>query len=209
METTTPQGFRHLKGYLNRGQQAQLLAAVEDMASKAPFYTPTMPNSGKPLSVRMTNCGPLGWVSDKQGGYRYQATHPVTGAPWPAMPEMLLAIWDELAGYPVPPEACLINHYGEGSRLGSHIDADEEDTNAPVVSVSIGDDAVFHVGGLTRAAPKQRMTLESGDVVVLGGAARRAYHGIDRIISGTSTLVSGGGRINLTLRRVTKPAQST
>jgi alkylated DNA repair protein (DNA oxidative demethylase) len=208
MESTTPQGFRHLRGYLDRSQQARLLAAVEDVASKAPFYTPTMPNSGKPLSVRMTNCGPLGWVSDRHGGYRYQATHPVTGAPWPAMPEALLEIWADLAGYSVPPEACLVNHYRAGTRLGSHVDADEEDTNAPVVSVSLGDDAVFHVGGPTRAAPKQRMTLKSGDVVVLGGVARRAYHGIDRIISGTSTLVPEGGRINLTLRRVTRPARS-
>jgi alkylated DNA repair protein (DNA oxidative demethylase) len=208
MEGTLPQGFRHLRGYLDRSQQARLLAAVEDVASKAPFYTPTMPNSGKPLSVTMTNCGPLGWVSDRHGGYRYQATHPVTGAPWPAMPEALLEIWADLAGYSVPPEACLINHYRAGTRLGSHVDADEEDINAPVVSVSLGDDAVFHVGGPTRAAPKQRMTLKSGDVVVLGGVARRAYHGIDRIISGTSTLVPEGGRINLTLRRVTRPARS-
>ena len=150
---------------------------------------------------------PLGWVSDKAGGYRYQAEHPQTGLPWPPMPAMLLEVWREVAGYPLPPEACLINYYAAGAKMGAHRDEDEDDTRAPVVSLSLGDDAIFHIGGLERAAPKQRITVRSGDVVVLGGAARMAYHGIDRIHPGTSTLLGEGGRINLTLRRVrTAPA---
>jgi len=155
----------------------------------------------------MTNAGPLGWVTDKDGGYRYQPTHPVTGEPWPAIPDLLTRLWDEVANYPAPPEACLINFYSAKSKLGSHVDADEEDTLAPVVSVSLGDDAAFHIGGHKRSDPKVRMVLKSGDVVVLGGAARRAYHGVDRLLTGTSRLVPAGGRINLTLRRVTRLAR--
>jgi alkylated DNA repair protein (DNA oxidative demethylase) len=143
-------------------------------------------------------------VSDRDGGYRYQATHPETGLPWPAMPPQLTDLWDEVADFRHRPEACLINYYSAGTRMGSHRDADEEDFAAPVVSVSLGDDAVFHVGGVGRRDAKQRLTLRSGDVVVLGGEARLAYHGIDRVLSGTSTLLDEGGRLNLTLRRVGK-----
>ena len=196
-------GFRHLPGYLAPPLQAELASRIGAIVAAAPLYTPTMPRTGKPFSVRMTNCGALGWVSDKSGGYRYQAIHPITGRPWPAMPRMLLDIWADVAGYPAPPEACLVNLYGLGAKMGSHRDEDEQDPAAPVVSISFGDDAIFHVGGLQRAGPKQRMILKSGDVVVLGGAARMAYHGIDRIHPGTSTLLPQGGRLNLTLRRVT------
>ena len=167
------------------------------MIATAPLFTPTMPRTGKAFSVRMTNCGTLGWVSDRQGGYRYQPSHPATGAPWPPMPEILLALWRQLAGYPAPPEACLVNYYAAGTRMGSHVDADEQDFSAPVVSVSLGDDAMFHVGGRKRTDPKERIRLGSGDVVVLGGASRRCYHGIDRVLAGTSTLLPEGGRINL------------
>ncbi|MGE0627210.1 MAG: alpha-ketoglutarate-dependent dioxygenase AlkB [Hyphomicrobiaceae bacterium] len=199
-----PPGFRHLRACLDAASQAALMAEIVAGLAVAPFYRPTMPRSGKPFSVRMTNFGPLGWTSDKDGGYRYQATHPGTGRPWPPIPRRLLALWDELAGFPAPPEACLVNHYAAGTKLGSHVDADEDETAAPVLSVSLGDEAVFHVGGLRRADPKTRLTLVSGDVVVLGGTARLAYHGIDKIEPGTSDLVPGGGRINLTLRRVTR-----
>lgn len=203
-EPTPPVGFRYLPRYLGPAAQATMLDAVRAVAGAAPFYIPIMPNSGKPFSIRMTNCGPLGWISDKRG-YRYQRTHPVTGAPWPAIPEPILAIWTVLSGYPAPPEACLINRYSAGTKLGSHVDADEEETAAPVLSISLGDDATFHIGGLKRADRKVRLTLRSGDIVVLGGGARLAYHGIDRVHAGTSTLIAGGGRINLTLRRVTRP----
>jgi DNA oxidative demethylase len=151
--------------------------------------------------VRMSNCGALGWVSDR-GGYRYQAHHPETGDDWPPIPPRLLALWDEVAGGAPRPEACLINYYAEASKMGTHRDADEENKHAPVVSVSLGDDAVFHLGGLARGDRKLRLVLKSGDVVVLGGAARLAYHGVDRIQPGTSALLREGGRLNLTLRRV-------
>ena len=198
-------GFRHMPGYFDAVSQAELLREIQNVARHAPPYRPTMPRSGKPLSVDMTNAGLLGWVTDKDGGYRYQPTHPFTGEPWPAIPDKLTRLWSELANYPAPPEACLINFYRDASKLGSHVDADEEATLAPVVSVSLGDDAVFHIGGHRRSDPKTRMVLRSGDVVVLGGMARLAYHGIDRILPATSSLVPGGGRINLTLRRVTVP----
>jgi alkylated DNA repair protein (DNA oxidative demethylase) len=196
-------GFRHLPGYLEPPLQRDLAGLIRAVMAAAPLYAPTMPRTGKPFSVRMTNCGPLGWVSDKTGGYRYQATHPITGRPWPAMPRMLLDLWADVAGYPAPPEACLVNLYGPAARMGSHRDEDEQDAAAPVVSISLGDDATFHIGGLQRAGAKQRLVLKSGDVVVLGGAARMAYHGVDRIHPGTSSLLAEGGRLNLTLRRVT------
>jgi alkylated DNA repair protein (DNA oxidative demethylase) len=199
------EGFRHLSGYLSPARQSELLGQLSSVIAEAPLYVPTMPRTGKPLSVRMTNCGPLGWVSDKTGGYRYQPQHPITGRPWPAMPDRLLEIWREVAAYPVPPEACLINFYSAAAKMGSHRDQDEEDVGAPVVSVSLGDDATFHIGGLQRTGPKQRLILRSGDVVVLGGAARMAYHGIDRIHPGTCALLPEAGRLNLTLRRVTLP----
>jgi alkylated DNA repair protein (DNA oxidative demethylase) len=201
----TFQGFRQLPAYFDASAQARLLAAVRGIIAEAPLYVPAMPRTGKLMSVRMTNCGALGWVTDQERGYRYQAQHPVTGRPWPAIPAELLDLWSEVAGYPAPPEACLVNYYCHVAKMGSHRDADEQNFAAPVVSVSLGDDAVFHVGGPRRSDPKIRMTLKSGDVVVLGGEARLAYHGIDRMLPATSVLLAEGGRINLTLRRVTKP----
>jgi DNA oxidative demethylase len=197
-------GFRHLAGYLGQRQQKALLADLRAVIEAAPLFVPRMPGSGQPFSVRMSNCGTLGWVSDRDGGYRYQPTHPATGLPWPAMPRPLLDLWEEVADFPHGPEACLINYYSSGARMGSHRDADEQDFAAPVLSVSLGDDAVFHVGGTRRTDPKQRVVLKSGDVIVLGGKARLAYHGIDRILPGSSPLLAEGGRFNLTLRRVAR-----
>ena len=201
----SPAEWQHLGGFLGADQQAALLSAIRAVIAKAPMFAPTMPRTGSPFSVRMTNCGPLGWVSDATGGYRYQATHPVTGDPWPQMPTALVKLWDAVTDYPVGPEACLVNYYARTAKMGSHRDEDEADKAAPVVSISLGDEATFHVGGLKRSDPKHRLILRSGDVFVLGGSARLAYHGIDRIHPGTSTLLPEGGRINLTLRRVTRP----
>jgi alkylated DNA repair protein (DNA oxidative demethylase) len=192
---------------LDRAAQVELLGAIRAVIAEAPLYVPTMPKTGKAMSVRMTNCGSVGWVTDRDGGYRYQATHPATGETWPAIPSLLLSLWARLVEFPAPPEACLVNHYAAGARMGSHRDADERELKAPVLSISLGDDAVFHVGGLKRSDPKTRMVLRSGDVIVLGGKARLAYHGIDRTAPGTSDLLPEGGRINLTLRRVTPLAQ--
>ena len=187
---------------LDAHAQLALLSEVLTRTEAAPFYRPRMPVSGKPFSVEMTNFGPLGWVSD-EAGYRYSKTHPYTEQPWPAIPQTLLDLWNETTGYPADPECCLVNLYRD-ARMGPHQDKDEAATDAPVLSVSLGDTALFRIGGITRRAPTQSLKLASGDVLTFGGPARLAYHGIDRMIAGTSTLVQGGGRINLTLRRVTK-----
>ena len=197
-------GLRVVPGYLDRRRQEELLAALRDIMTRAPVYTPRMPKSGRPLSVRMTNCGPLGWMTDA-GGYRYQRHHPETGEPWPPIPEILLAAWRDLSAYPHAPEACLVNIYGPEARMGLHQDRDEEEMTAPVVSLSLGDSCLFRIGGSRRNAPTHTLRLASGDAVVLGGSARLAFHGVDRIIAGSSTLLPEGGRINLTLRRVTRP----
>ena len=199
-----PEGFVHLPGYLDAAAQADLVAALRAAVAVSPFFTPRMPGNGRPFSVAMTNFGALGWVADR-AGYRYQARHPETGAEWPPIPPQILAIWRAVANYPHPPEACLVNRYRAGARMGLHRDADEEDFSAPVVSISLGDTALFRLGGAQRKGPTRSLKLQSGDVVVLGGEARLAYHGIDRIVAGTSSLLNGGGRLNLTLRRVTKP----
>jgi alkylated DNA repair protein (DNA oxidative demethylase) len=186
---------------LDRRAQEELAAEVLRLAGTAPFYRPRMPGSGKPFSVEETNFGTLGWVSDRDG-YRYQDRHPVSGAPWPAIPERLLSLWQGLANHPALPECCLVNLYRAGARMGAHQDRDEAALDAPVLSVSLGDEALFRIGGTTRHGPTRSLKLRSGDVLRFGGPARLAFHGIDRVIAGSSTLVPGGGRLNLTLRRV-------
>jgi len=202
--TDLPEGLRYLPDRFDRLGQEALIEAIRRIVAEAPLFTPAMPKTGKEMSVRMTNCGALGWVTDKERGYRYQATHPVTGRPWPAIPDMLLALWRDVSDYPHPPEACLINFYTDKAKMGLHQDRDESEFDAPVVSVSLGDACLFRVGGTKRGDPTQSFKLKSGDVVVLGGEARLAFHGVDRIYAGTSTLLKNGGRINLTMRRVTK-----
>jgi alkylated DNA repair protein (DNA oxidative demethylase) len=190
-------------GRLGSAEQGALLADVLRRIEGAPFYRPAMPGSGTPFSIEMTNFGPLGWVSDKAGGYRYQAHHPVTGARWPDIPDPLMELWSEVSSYPGSPEACLVNLYRAGARLGLHQDADEDAPDAPVLSVSLGDTAVYRFGSGKRRGPTRTVKLSSGDVLLLGGPARFVYHGVDRIQAGSSSLIPGGGRINLTLRRVT------
>ncbi len=204
MLSACPSGFRLISGYLDPPAQDALAAAVAAVLERAPLYTPRMPGSGKPFSVRMSNCGALGWVSD-EAGYRYQPTHPETGRPWPAIPRILLEAWQDLADYPHPPEACLVNFYGPATRMGLHQDRDERDFSAPVLSLSLGDTCLFRVGGLRRNDPTRSIRLQSGDALVLGGEARLAFHGVDRILAGTSTVLPQRGRINLTMRRVTLP----
>jgi alkylated DNA repair protein (DNA oxidative demethylase) len=197
-------GLRFIPGFLGRETQERLIVLFREVVRRAPLFTPIMPGTRKPFSVRMTNCGPLGWVSDA-AGYRYQAAHPQTGKPWPPIPEILLHAWAALTAYPDPPQACLVNYYGPAARMGLHQDRDEEDFTAPVVSFSLGATCRFRIGGTMRGAPTGSFPLTSGDVVVLAGASRLAFHGVDRILAGTSTLVPDGGRINLTLRRVDRP----
>lgn len=196
-------GVRHWPGWLDRTAQEALVGELREVARAAPFFHPRMPRTGKPFSVRMTNCGGLGWVSDERG-YRYQPTHPETGAPWPPMPAVLLEAWEQLAAYPHPPEACLVNYYEASARMGLHQDRDEQDLDAPVLSLSLGDTGVFRIGGVGRGGPTRSVRLQSGDALVFGGPSRLAHHGVDRILPGTSTLLPQGGRINLTMRRVTR-----
>ncbi len=127
-------------------EQDTLLAAVEAAIESAPLFQPRMPRTGKPFSVRMTNCGALGWVSDQERGYRYQAEHPETGRSWPAIPVLALRAWEELGDYPHAPEACLINVYGPEARMGLHQDRGEADLTAPVVSLSLGASCIFRWG---------------------------------------------------------------
>lgn len=197
-------GLAYWPGYLDLSAQRELLAEIERALVDGPWYRPRMPRSGHPFSVRMTNCGPLGWVSDERG-YRYQAFHPETGRPWPGIPRLASSAWAELGGYEHPPEACLVNFYDASARLGQHQDHEEEDLSAPVVSLCLGDSCLFRYGGTSRRDPTRRIELRSGDALVLGGPARMIFHGVDRILAGSSDLLPGGGRINLTLRRVTRP----
>lgn len=199
-------GFRLWPGLLDRSDQEALRQEVFERLRAGPLYVPRMPKSGLPMRVRMTNFGDLGWVTDKERGYRYEPAHPVTGRPWPDIPPMVLNLWGRLSGYPAPPEACLVNLYEGDARMGLHVDADEEAWDAPVLSISLGDTAHFRIGGSVRSDPTRSVRLASGDVCLLGGASRRAYHGVDRILPGTSRLLPKGGRINLTVRRVTVPA---
>ncbi len=196
-------GLMHYPAYLDPAAQQALRDAIGEVIAAAPLFQPRMPRTGKPFSVRMSNCGPLGWVSDETG-YRYQPTHPETGAPWPPMPAPLLEAWAELAPGAPAPEACLVNFYDAAARMSLHQDRDEAEFGAPVVSLSLGDAALFRVGGLTRSAPTQSFRLASGDAMTLGGPARLAFHGVNRIQAGSSRLLAEGGRINLTMRRVTK-----
>ena len=197
-----PPGLVYLPDHFDAEAQAALVADIRAVVAAAPLFVPEMPRTGKPMSVRMTNCGPLGWVTDRTGGYRYQPTHPVTGDPWPAIPKALIDLWTEVSGCARPPEACLVNFYDDTAKMGLHQDRDETDFSAPVVSVSLGDQCLFRIGGTARNDPTRSFRLSSGDVVVLGGESRLVFHGVDRIYPGTSTLLKNGGRINLTLRRV-------
>lgn len=182
--------------------QTALVADVFARVETAPFYKPLMPGSGKPFSVEETNFGTLGWISDRTG-YRYEAVHPATKMPWPDIPDVLRDLWAAATHQIAPPECCLVNLYRGPARMGLHQDKDEAALHVPVLSVSLGDTALFRIGGTSRRGATQSLKLASGDVLAFGGPARLAYHGVDRVLAGTSRLIPGGGRINLTLRRVT------
>lgn len=193
------EGFIYHPAALDRPQQEALAAAVLAAADAAPFFQPVTP-SGKPMSVRMTGFGPLSWITDARG-YRYEPLHPLTGRPWPPMPAVLLELWRCCCPGAPEPDACLANLYRDGARMGLHQDKDERDFSVPVLSLSLGDTAVFRIGGPVRSGPTTSLKLYSGDVCLLSGPARLAFHGIDRVLEGSSTVVPGGGRLNLTLRK--------
>ena len=207
MQEIAPGAFLY-PGYLDAAAQERLALDIAAIIASAPLFVSRMPKSGLPMSVQMTNCGPLGWMSDADKGYRYEPAHPETGAPWPPMPQMLLDIWAELTGYPKPPEACLVNVYSDDAKMGLHQDRDEADFDAPILSLSLGADCRFRLGGPKRADKTIAFTLSGGDALVLSGPARRCFHGVDRILPSILTPLPGplagqGARVNLTLRRVT------
>jgi DNA oxidative demethylase len=207
MQEIAPGAF-HYPGYLDAAAQERLALEIAEVIARAPLFVSRMPKSGLPMSVQMTNCGPLGWMSDADKGYRYEAAHPETGAPWPPMPQMLLDIWAKLTGYPKPPEACLVNVYSDDAKMGLHQDRDEADFDAPILSLSLGADCRFRLGGPKRSDKTIAFMLSGGDALVLSGPARRCFHGVDRILPSILTPLPGplagqGARVNLTLRRVT------
>ncbi|MGJ8627250.1 MAG: alpha-ketoglutarate-dependent dioxygenase AlkB family protein [Sulfitobacter sp.] len=192
-------GFEIYNEFLDKPAQIQLVSAIRRVVQAAPLFRPDTPY-GKQMSVRMSAAGKYGWFSDRTG-YRYVATHP-DGTVWPEIPDEVIQIWKTLTGLMRQPECCLINYYDANARMGLHQDKDEADFRWPVVSISLGDEGLFRIGNLAGGGKTESVWLRSGDVVVMGGEARLTYHGVDRIKAGSSTLLKGGGRINLTLRVV-------
>ncbi|MGJ4997541.1 DNA oxidative demethylase AlkB [Bradyrhizobium sp. HKCCYLS3077] len=194
-------GAMLLRGFA-RPDEVELLAAIAAITAQAPFRRMITPG-GHQMSVAMTNCGPFGWVTDRSG-YRYDAVDPESGQPWPAMPPLLRELAENAAreaGFPgFASDACLINRYEPGAKMSLHQDRDERDVGAPIVSVSLGLPATFLFGGLKRTDKAQRHRLAHGDVVVWGGPARLAFHGVAPLADGEHALL-GSRRINLTFRR--------
>ncbi len=199
LEKLSVRGFEIYKAMLPLEAQLALVEAVRSVAEVAPMFSPMTPY-GKPMRVKMTSAGQFGWVSDRSG-YRYAKEHP-NGTAWPAIPQSVLDVWNEVSGSSRQPECCLMNFYGEDARMGMHQDRDEGDFSQPVVSISLGDDGLFRIGNQERGGKTESLWLNSGDVVVMGGDARLIYHGVDRIRFGSSRLLAKGGRLNLTLRVV-------
>lgn len=204
MEPFDIRGVRVVPGALDPAAQAAILDDLRAVAAAAPLFHPET-RRGRRMSVAMTSAGRVGWVSDRRG-YRYEPRHP-SGRPWPPIPDRLMALWSAHAGTPVPPDTCLVNHYGQGARMGLHQDRDEADLDQPVLSLSLGDEALFRVGNVAPGAPTESVWLRSGDVAVLAGAARLVHHGVDRVRHGSSRLLAGGGRINVTMRVALAPGE--
>jgi len=192
-------GVAIFRGWLGPEAQRVVLDDLRAVVAAAPFFRPET-RFGRKMSVRMTSAGRYGWVSDRRG-YRYERRHP-SGVAWPPIPASLLSVWRDVTRIARAPECCLVNYYDSDARMGLHQDRDEADFGWPVLSISLGDSARFRIGNLERGGPTESLWLDSGDVLVMGGAARLVHHGIDRVRGGSSTLLEGGGRINLTLRVV-------
>lgn len=193
-------GVHIFTDFLNEKLQERMVEQIREIAVQAPFYQPMTPG-GRRMGVRMTSAGEFGWFSDGKG-YRYVEKHP-NGMDWPKIPSSAMGVWRQITGSPREPQCCLVNYYSEQTKMGMHQDKDEKDFQFPVVSISLGDPALFRIGNLERGGKTQSIWLRSGDVAVLGGEARLLHHGIDRIKFGQSGLLKNGGRLNLTLRVVT------
>jgi len=191
-----------LLGRFARTDETALIAALNAIEARAPFRHMLTPGARR-MSVAMTNCGSVGWVSDT-AGYRYAADDPLSDRPWPEMPAVFQQLAErasDAAGFPgFAPDACLINRYVPGAKLSLHQDKDEQDFTAPIVSVSLGLPATFLLGGMRRSDPTRRVALVHGDVVVFGGESRLRYHGILPLADGVHPLL-GAVRINLTFRK--------
>lgn len=190
-------GFEIYKTHLDSEQQTKMMEDLRRVTKAAPMFSPRTP-SGHHMSVRMTSAGQLGWVADRRG-YRYEERHP-SGINWPPIPASALQVWHQVSNCLQEPDSCLINLYLEGAKMGMHCDKDEADFHYPVVSISLGDAALFRIGNFHRGGPTESIWLRSGDVVVMGGKARLRYHGIDKIRFGNSPMLRSGGRLNVTLR---------
>jgi len=197
-------GFFLLKSKLTKAMQQEVLAAARTVVIQAPLFRPTMP-SGQSFNYSMTSCGDLGWVADRHG-YRYQQLHPHTFKVFPAMPQVIknlaVEIAKETGNDDFYPQSCLINLYRKGEKLGMHQDNTEENKNAPIISISLGDSGIFVLGGCLRTDETKPYIVQSGDVIVMGGESRNFFHAFKGIVPNTSNLLKNGGRLNLTIRQV-------
>lgn len=197
---TTPMDFRGAtiwKGFLDRMAQDAMVADLRRVGSTAPFRHYMTPG-GRKMTVKMSGAGEVAWMSGRSG-YGYASYQP-DGASWPDIPECILNVWKAVTDVKRLPDSCLINFYGDGAKMALHQDRDETETQWPVVSISLGDDALFRLGGLSRSDRTKSIWLTSGDVAVLSGRSRLAFHGIERTKFASSTLLPSGGRLNVTLR---------
>ena len=192
-------GIKLVRGFFTLGEQRTLIEDLRAVAMRAPPFHPMTPR-GLSMSVKITAAGRYCWYSDRKG-YRYVDAHPETGAPFPPIPDLVLRAWQQFETRG-DPDCCLINHYAENTRMGLHRDEDEADFSFPVVSISLGDPALFRVALGEERTPTKSFWLETGDVMALSGERRLAYHGVDRIKFGETALLAQGGRLNVTLRRV-------
>lgn len=195
-------GFKHLPGFLSAADVVVVIDEVRAVAKAAPFRTPTMPN-GNRFALKTTSAGAWGWWADAEG-YRYVDRHPTTGEAWPAIPSALLSLFSRAladAGRPwFEPDSLLVNHYGEGGGLGMHVDR-SEDNDLPIVSMSVGADALFVFGDEASKNIRGKFVLSSGDLLVQRGPARHAFHGVTKILPTLTSPLPGTQRLNLTFRR--------
>lgn len=191
------EGLNYFPDYLKKPLINDIICNLRNLAKESPFFIPKMPKTNKSFSVKITNMGNVGWVSDKEG-YRYQDFHPITKKSWSKIPSNITNIWQELINANTKPDCCLVNCYDKNAKMGLHIDNDEKDFSYPVLSISIGASALFRFGGLKRSDKTQSIKLNNGDIIILSGKSRLIYHGIDKIYPNDKF----NYRINITMRKI-------